>query len=124
MLVLRLLFVHCAWDHNKSEYTNNEANAIIFIDKVLFAPVEEREEKWNEYFNQCFHSSIYKDNKTIFMFGVDNGLSLAKALRTVVHLPKYRNKCEEIKELFLDFWMSHNKNKKLLLETVKTFRLI
>lgn len=110
--------------NGKSEYTNNEANAIIFIDKVLFAPVEEREEKWNEYFNQCFHSSIYKDNKTIFMFGVDNGLSLAKALRTVVHLPKYRNKCEEIKELFLDFWMSHNKNKELLLETVKTFRLI
>ena len=110
--------------NGKSEYTDNESNAIVFIDEVLLAPKEEQEEKWNEYLDRCFHSKIYKDNQTVFLFGGDSWLSLAKALRTIGSLPKYRDNCEEIKERFLDFWMSHSEDKQLLLETVKTFTLI
>lgn len=110
--------------NGKSQYTNNEANTSIFIDQVLFAPAKEQEKKWHEYLNRCYRSQLYKDNQTIFLVGGDDWLSLAKALRTAEHFPKYRKKTEEIKKRFLDFWMSHLKDKQLLLETVTTFRFI
>ena len=78
--------------NGKSEYTNNEANAMEFIDTVLFATDEERESKWGEFSIKCFLSNIYKDNHTIFLIGGDDCLSLAKALRTVTNIPKYASR--------------------------------
>ena len=110
--------------NGKSEYTNNEANAMEFIDTVLFATDEERERKWGEFSIKCFLSNIYKDNHTIFLIGGDDCLSLAKALRTVTNIPKYASRREEIQIRFFDFWYYHSEDHSILLKTIKTFCLI
>lgn len=110
--------------NGKSEYTNSEANAIVFIDEVLFAKDEEQEQRWKEYNNRCCNTEIYKDNTTIFTWGGDEWLSLAKAIRTVVGIPKYTKKRRLIKGRFLDFWIEHNTDKIIMLEKVATLRLI
>ena len=110
--------------NGKSEYTNSEANAMEFIDTVLFATEEERESKWSEFSMKCFLSNIYKDNHTIFLLGGDDCLSLAKALRTVTNIPKYASRREEIQIRFFDFWYHHSEDHSILLKTIKTFRLI
>lgn len=110
--------------NGKSEYTNNEANAMEFIDTVLFATDEERESKWGEFSIKCFLSNIYKDNHTIFLIGGDDCLSLAKALRTVTNIPKYASRREEIQIRFFDFWYYHSEDHSILLKTIKTFCLI
>ena len=110
--------------NGKSEYTNNEANAIHFIDKVLLAKKEEQENAWHEYINLCYNGELYKDNNTIFMLQGDDVLSLAKAIRTVIESPKYVKERGVIKECFLDFWAGHSSDNKIILETVKVFRFI
>ncbi len=110
--------------NGKSEYTDNEANAMLFIDKVLFAKKEVQEKEWHEYVKRCFNTELYKDNETIFMLWGDNLLSLAKAIRIVIENPKYLKKRSAIKECFFDFWKKYREDNKIVLETVKAFRLI
>lgn len=51
-------------------------------------------------------------------------LSLAKAIRIVIENPKYLKKRSAIKECFFDFWKKYREDNKIVLETVKAFRLI
>lgn len=112
--------------NGKSEYTDNEANARLFIYNVLYSEDNQRKVNWIKYINQCYHSQIYKDNSTIFMFMGDRYLSLAKALKIVINMPEFAEKKVFIKSAFLDFWMDNigTEESNIMLEQVKTFRFI
>ena len=108
--------------NGKSEYTDREAIAINFIDKVLLAVDGNNKDRWTEFMEDCYHSSIYKDNTTIFRFMGDEFLSLSQAVRVVINSPKYIDKATIIKEKFYQFWENHiGTNADITLERIHTF---
>lgn len=111
--------------NGKSEYTDSEANARVFINTVLLSEDSRREDNWKKYLKKCYFSQIYKDNSSVFMFMGDAYLSLAKALRTIIHMPEYTNRRTLIKGKFIDFWREHiGEDTSIILETVQALRFV
>ena len=95
--------------NGKSEYTNREAVAKEFIDKVLLSEEDKHEENWKNLLENCFKSSIYKDNTTIFRLMGDDFVPLSQAIRVVINSEEYDNKIDSIKDKFYQFWENHMK---------------
>lgn len=92
-----------------SENTNNEENAKMFIDNVLYAT--NPKEGWMEYFSRTMHTDYDRDNSTIFRMLGDYDVDMAKAL--VMYLDNTDEESEERKEdiwlRFIDFRNEDNK---------------
>ena len=81
-----------------SENTNYEENAKIFIDDVLYA--DDLNEALGKFLSYTYQSNYDRDNNTIFKYGIDTDLELAKALE--LHMYYTDEISDEKKE---DIWI-------------------
>ncbi len=81
-----------------SENTDEEENARVFIDSVLYAQAQKK--AWIEYGNIAHYSNYEKDNTTIFKLMGDSDVELAKALS--IYLERHR-KSYDIEDVWMRF---------------------
>lgn len=96
--------------NGKSEYTDAEAVANLFVSEVLNSGREQWDRKWEEFAQKLFDEEIFKDNKTIFRLGVDVFTALFRALWISFSKEDMMlEKKEDILDKALDFYRTHNK---------------
>lgn len=99
--------------NGKSEYTDYEMVAQIFIQNVLLEPRENQKEAYNKFLDQMYKSEFgVGDNNTIFMLGTPYFPTLAQALRV-------SNQESEIWVKFIDFYLRYNDKKVIDFEFIQ-----
>ena len=91
--------------NGRSEFTNAEAVAKVFISDVLGGDQKSGRERWRDFLIKARQGDIIKDNRTVFRWGENDWVSLFRALNIYVDRDSFvQSDKEEIIEQALDFW--------------------
>lgn len=97
--------------NGKSENTNEEAVVEKFIKEVLNIDSYKQDLAWNNFCHKLYYDNIYKDNGTIFVFGVDPFVELFRAFHVLFETEKWKKAKEEREQNWiklLDFYFRNN----------------
>lgn len=95
----------------KSENTDKEAAAEKFMKEVINKDPWEQDLAWKKYCHELYEGNIYKDSKTIFVFGGDFFVELFKSFHVLFEKEKWKKAKEETKQNWiklLDFYFKDN----------------
>lgn len=94
--------------NGRSEFTNAEAVAKVFVADVLTGDCKEGHEKWLDFLKRARRGDIIKDNRTVFRWGENNWVSVFRALNIYIRKDRFDlPDKEEIIEKALDFYFIH-----------------
>lgn len=94
--------------NGRSEVTDAEAAAEVFVSDVLGGDQEEGKRSWKDFLNRVRRGDIMKDNRTVFRWGVNDWVSLFRALSIYVDRDEFDlSRKEQIIEKALDFYFVH-----------------
>ena len=108
--------------NGRSEFTNAEAVAKVFISDVLGGDQKSGRERWRDFLIKARQGDIIKDNRTVFRWGENDWVSLFRALNIYVDRDSFvQSDKEEIIEQALDFYFACGDNGELDFDKIVIF---
>lgn len=108
--------------NGRSEFTNAEAIAQVFISDVLEEDQRPREKRWRDFLVRACQGDLFKDNRTVFRWGENDWVSLFRALNIYVDRDTFAQSAkEDIIERALDFYFAFSDNNELDFDKIVIF---
>ncbi len=108
--------------NGRSEFTNAEAVAKVFISDVLGGDQKSGRERWRDFLIKARQGDIIKDNRTVFRWGENDWVSLFRALNIYVDRDSFvQSDKEEIIGQALDFYFACGDNGELDFDKIVIF---
>ena len=108
--------------NGRSEFTNAEAIAQVFISDVLEEDQRPREKRWRDFLVRACQGDLFKDNRTVFRWGENDWVSLFRALNIYVDRDTFAQSAkEDIIERALDFYFAFSDNDELDFDKIVIF---
>ncbi len=100
-----------------SEYTDQEVFVKLITEEVLCKQGKERKEAWNRLKEKAYYQDLWKNNKTLFVMGIDDFLPVFQAFRMAGAKPV------AVKQ-FVEFYFDMEGEKGITVEMVENLSYI